>query len=149
VRAWLVCGLVALCACAREPLPPSPYTARLSIRGHEVEAELAITPALREQGLMFRRELPEGRGMLFIFPRPQQLRFWMRNTYVPLSIAFIADDGRILNLEDMQPFDETPRYASSEPCRMALEVPYGWFEMRGIGPGDVVRMSLPADLPVR
>lgn len=148
-RLKLAAALLALTACAREPLSPSSETARMSVRGAEVIAEIAADPARREQGLMFRREVPDGQGMLFIYPQPVEMAFWMRNTYVPLSIAFLDDSGRVLNIEHMQPFDEVTLHRSAEPCPMALEVPHGWFEAHGIGPGDQFTIDLPKDLWVR
>ena len=100
-----------------------------------IMAEIASTPSEREQGLMYREELKDGYGMLFIFERDEMLSFWMKNTLVPLSIAYIAYDGRILEMYDMQPGDLTP-VRSSRSARYALEVPQGWFERAGIIPGD-------------
>jgi uncharacterized membrane protein (UPF0127 family) len=98
-------------------------------------AELAITPAQREQGLMYRKELKDGEGMLFVFESDQVLSFWMKNTLVPLSIAYISHDGRILEIYDMQPQNLDPVH-SSRSVRYALEVPQGWFARTGLAPGD-------------
>jgi len=139
--------LLALPACSRGGGTLAPgETAVLEVRGHTLVAELAADGPHREQGLMFRRELPEDHGMLFLFPEASQLSFWMRNTYLPLTIAFLDDDGNVLNLEDMQPFDETTLHRSARSCRMALEMSQGWFEAHGVGPGDRVEMNLPRDL---
>ena len=100
-----------------------------------IQAEIAITPAQREQGLMFRKELKDGRGMLFVFERDEVLSFWMKNTIVPLSIAYISNDGRILEIYNMESGDLNP-VRSSRSVRYALEVPQGWFERAGIGIGD-------------
>jgi len=100
-----------------------------------VMAELALTPAQREQGLMYRKELKDGEGMLFVFQNDQVLSFWMKNTLVPLSIAYISHDGRILEIYDMQPQNLDP-VRSSRSVRYALEVPQGWFSRAGLGPGD-------------
>ena len=100
-----------------------------------IMAEIAQTPGQREQGLMYRKELKDGEGMLFIFERDQMLSFWMKNTLVPLSIAYIASDGRILEVYDMQPGNLAP-VKSSRSVRYALEVPQGWFSRAGLGPGD-------------
>ena len=97
--------------------------------------ELALTPAQREQGLMYRKELKDGEGMLFVFQSDQVLSFWMKNTFVPLSIAYISHDGRILEVFDMQPQNLDP-VRSSRSVRYALEVPQGWFSRVGLGPGD-------------
>ena len=100
-----------------------------------ITAEIAHTPAQREQGLMHRKELKDGNGMLFIFERDEVLAFWMKNTLIPLSIAYIAYDGRILEIYDMQPGNLIP-IISSRSARYALEVPQGWFNRAGIGIGD-------------
>ena len=97
--------------------------------------ELARTDAQRQQGLMFREELNDGEGMLFIFDRDQILSFWMKNTIIPLSIAYISHDGRILEIYDMEPLDLTP-VRSSRSVRYALEVPQNWFSRAGIVIGD-------------
>ena len=100
-----------------------------------ISAEIARSDAQRAQGLMFRQELEDGHGMLFIFERDQMLSFWMKNTFIPLSIAYISYDGRILEIHDMEPEDLTP-VRSSRSARYALEVPQGWFDRVGIGIGD-------------
>ena len=100
-----------------------------------INAELARTPAQHQQGLMHRTELKDGEGMLFIFERDEILSFWMKNTLISLSIAYIAADGRILEIYDMEPENLNP-VRSSRSVRYALEVPQGWFSRAGIGPGD-------------
>lgn len=116
---------------------------------HRLEAEVVATPEKRSVGLMFRDVLPEHRGMLFVFAGPYTGSFWMRNTRIPLSIAFISRERRILNIEDMQPFDEITQHAPQGAAFYALEVNQGWFAMRGIQPGDEVVFELPPDLIVR
>ena len=103
-------------------------------------AEIARTSSQREQGLMHRKELKDGHGMLFIFERDEILSFWMKNTLVPLSIAFITYDGRILEFFDMQPGNLNPVH-SSRSVRYALEVPQGWFDRVGIRPGDKLEIN--------
>jgi uncharacterized protein len=103
-------------------------------------AELALTPAQREQGLMYRKELKDGEGMLFVFQIDQVLSFWMKNTFVPLSIAYISHDGRILEIYDMQPQNLDPVH-SSRSVRYALEVPQGWFSRVGLAPGDRLNIN--------
>jgi uncharacterized membrane protein (UPF0127 family) len=100
-----------------------------------IRAEIARSAEEQRQGLMYRESLAEGRGMLFIFDRDQLLSFWMRNTLIPLSIAYIRSDGSILEIKDMVPLDEN-LVRSSRGVRYALEVPQGWFGRAGIGPGD-------------
>lgn len=114
--------------------PQSLATTRIQVGTHAVTAEVASTPEQRTLGLMYRFGLPADRGMLFVFPAPEFLGFWMRNTFVPLSIAFIAADGTILNVEDMAPHDES-RYPSQGPALYALEMRKGWFAERQLGPG--------------
>lgn len=109
----------------------------LSIRGHAVRAELAITPAERARGLMHRARLPAGEGMLFVFETPAIQGMWMANTVVPLSVAFIDPQGIIINIADMEPLSER-LHSSMAPAAYALEVNRGWFAARGIGPGDRV-----------
>ena len=114
----------------------------LTINGHKIAAEVAATPEQRATGLMHRFSLKPDHGMVFVFERAEAMGFWMKNTFIPLSIAFIGADGRILNLDDMAPRDETS-HPSKGPALYALEMRKGWFAERGIGPGDVV-MGLPA-----
>jgi len=116
---------------------------RLKIDGHVVDAEVASTHAHRQTGLMYRFSLPPEAGMLFVFAVPQQLSFWMRNTYVPLSIAFVDAGGRIVNIEDMTPQDERSKW-STGPALYALEMRKGWFAQKGIRAGAKVEGLPPA-----
>lgn len=109
------------------------YSARIG--GRNLRLELAVTPQERRKGLMFRDSLPEGRGMLFAFPSPRILSFWMKNTRIPLSIAFIGEDWRIVAIRRMQPYNRNP-VTSRIPARYALEVPQGWFHRHGITTGN-------------
>jgi uncharacterized protein len=113
-------------------------TTTLTIGTHKAIAEVATTPDQRSVGLMNRFSLKPDHGMLFVFERTEPLGFWMKNTFVALSIAFIADDGRIINIEDMKPQTENT-HTSKGPARYALEMRKGWFAERGIGPGAVVK----------
>lgn len=89
---------------------------------------------------MFRDQLSDGRGMIFVFERDEILSFWMKDTRIPLSIAFIASDGRILEIRDMEPFS-LASVSSSRSCRYALETPKGWFERAGAAVGDKVTVA--------
>jgi hypothetical protein len=123
-------------------------TISLTINEFSLQVELATTPEQRQRGLMFRETLPEDSGMLFVFPADAPRSFWMKNTSIPLSIAFLDAEGRILNILAMQPFDEGS-YPSAGPARYALEVNQGWFAERGISAGAVCRFTLPPDVPVQ
>jgi len=101
---------------------------------HVIRAELANTPESRMQGLMFRKTLGTSDGMLFVFDEPERQCMWMRNTYVPLSVAFIDAKGAILNVEDMEPLTENSHCALG-PAKFALEMNKGWFASRGLKAG--------------
>jgi uncharacterized membrane protein (UPF0127 family) len=113
-------------------------TTTLTIGTHKAIAEVATRPDERATGLMHRFSLKPDHGMLFVFERTEPLGFWMKNTFIALSIAFIGDDGRIINIEDMKPQTEDT-HSSKGPARYALEMRKGWFAERGIGPGAVVK----------
>ncbi|MDR2900072.1 MAG: DUF192 domain-containing protein [Treponema sp.] len=114
----------------------------LKIDGSRVEiiAEIASTDEERAQGLMYRAELPAGEAMLFVFDRDQIMSFWMKNTNVPLSIAYISSGGIILEIHDMKPHVEAP-VTSSRSARYALEVPQGWFTTVGVQTGDTLSVE--------
>ena len=101
---------------------------------HNIRAEMALTPDQRQKGLMYRRDLGTHEGMLFVFDAPSPQCFWMKNTPTPLTIAFLDDDGSIVNLADMKPFDEAS-HCSAKPVRLVLEMNQGWFAKRGVKPG--------------
>ena len=109
----------------------------LEIKGHKLTAEVAATDAQRMQGLMHRRMLPENRGMLFVFSYSVPQSFWMMNTYIPLSIAFIDENGAIVSIADMKPLT-TDSHGSAKPAKYALEMNQGWFAKRGIKAGAKV-----------
>lgn len=109
----------------------------LGIRFFQVTAELAVTPDQRARGLMGRTSLPANHGMLFVFESPAVQCFWMKNTPLPLTIAFIDGKGRISSTADMKPFSEEA-HCSKEPVIYALEMEQGWFARRGILAGDLV-----------
>jgi uncharacterized membrane protein (UPF0127 family) len=129
---------------APTPVPTAISRATIRAKGYELSVELANTPRIAQRGLMDRKSLGEYEGMLFIFARPREQEFWMANTYLPLSIAFLEDDGTILNIEDMKPLDTGPRYRSAKACRLALEVNQGWFARHDIRPGD--RIEIPGEV---
>jgi len=108
--------------------------ARLSAGMHQIDAQLAQTPEQRSTGLMWRKEMPQHEGMLFVFEQPSVQCFWMKNTLLPLSAAFVADDGSIVNVEDMKP-QTTDSHCSAKPVRFVLEMNQGWFAKKGIKPG--------------
>lgn len=101
---------------------------------HRIEAEVAADQPTRMTGLMNRPNMPANRGMLFVFPRAERHCMWMRNTLLPLSVAFLDDEGRILNVEDMQPQTED-NHCALRPARFALEMNLGWFSAKGLKPG--------------
>lgn len=135
----LLIGALLTMAClpARHVLGDPLLTFPLSIRGHRIRAELADTPESRMTGLMGRRSLAQDTGMLFVFDRPAPQAMWMKNTYIPLSVAFISADGRILNIEDMTPQTEVVHRSAGEVL-YALEMEKGWFARKGIRAGDRV-----------
>ena len=108
---------------------------KLSAGGHIINTEVAATLEERDLGLMNRRSLPDNRGMLFVFPEARRHCMWMMHTRIPLSVAFIDDAGRIINIEDMQP-DTSDYHCAAKPVRYALEMERGWFKKRGIGAGS-------------
>ncbi len=127
-----VLGIAAPLAWA-QPQPKLP-TLQLNAGIHLIHAEVAATSESRAQGLMFRKSLGANHGMLFVFPEAGPQCMWMRNTYVPLSVAFIDQRGVILNIADMQPQTEDSHCAVA-PARYALEMSRGWFAAKGIKPG--------------
>ena len=104
---------------------------------HRIEAEVAATDQNRQVGLMNRQAMPQQRGMLFVFMQPNTHCMWMRNTLIPLSVAFIDDEGYIINIEDMKPQTED-NHCARQPARYALEMNLGWFRSRNLGPGTVL-----------
>lgn len=155
--AWLalLLGLAACGACSREPqvswddaFPaewPRPHyeTATMKLGGEVLTVEVADTNERRRYGFMFVPEPPsDDRGMLFVYPEPLPLNFWMRNTRIDLDLIYLADDGRVLNVHrKMAPFDETSRHEAREACRYALEVRGGWCEDHGVWVGAMAEFS--------
>jgi uncharacterized membrane protein (UPF0127 family) len=129
-RAALCIGLALAAAHASAQMPEI----NLAIGGQKLTAEVAASNPERQQGLMHRRMMPENRGMLFVFTEEAQHAMWMRNTYIPLSVAFIDSKGIITNIEDMKPHTEVA-HPATRPVRYALEMNLGWFAQRGIKAG--------------
>ncbi|MFN9029003.1 MAG: DUF192 domain-containing protein [Betaproteobacteria bacterium] len=126
--------LLSVTAAVAQPRPPLPTT-QLTVGIHLITAEVAQDNPSRMRGLMFREQLPPNGGMLFVFESKGMQCMWMRNTLIPLSVAFIDDDGGIVNIEDMKPLDEMTQHCSKKPVRYALEMSKGWFAQRGIKAG--------------
>ena len=102
---------------------------------HRIDAQVALTPEQRQIGLMWRKDMPLHEGMLFVFEEPTKQCFWMKNTLLPLTAAFVADDGTVVNLEDMKPQTTDP-HCSAKPVRYVLEMNKGWFAKKGIKAGS-------------
>ena len=132
-RLLIAALIIAASTAVRAELPTTP----LSIAGNAITAEVAANNPDRMQGLMNRRMMPESRGMVFVFTEVARHAMWMKNTFIPLSVAFIDEKGVITNIEDMQPHTETA-HGAVRPARYALEMNLGWFKKRKIGPGTKV-----------
>lgn len=130
----LLCLIAPL---ARAQPAPQLHLPRLTLTAgmHLIQAQVASNHEQRAIGLMYRKEMPMNEGMLFVFEQPSVQCFWMRNTFLPLTAAFLADDGSIVNLADMQPRSDQS-HCSARPVRFVLEMHQGWFEKRGIKAGS-------------
>ena len=158
-RAPVEDGLAAWCA-VDGPVPqdavprglPRPQTARptagLHVAGHALLAEVADEPSERQMGLMARTTLPSDAGMLFVYPDSRERGFWMKNTLLPLSIAYLDEEGAIVHIADMRPLCEE-LVPSHLPARYALEANRGWFAAHGVRIGDRVTRADGAPLPVQ
>ncbi len=131
--AALICSSGA--ALAQQPGLP---TTTLNAGIYLIQAEVAATPATRSLGLMRRKAMAQGAGMLFVFDESAGQCMWMKNTLIPLSVAFLDERGQIINIADMQPLDETS-HCASRPARFALEMNQGWFKKRGIVAGEGIQ----------
>ena len=131
--AWLS---VWFCSLAWAQGSPQLQLPRIQLQAgmHQIQAQVAATPDQRSVGLMHRAEMPQAEGMLFAFEQATQQCFWMKNTLLPLTAAFITDDGTIVNLADMKP-QTTDAHCSEQPVRWVLEMNQGWFAKRGIKAG--------------
>ena len=132
---FLAFGLctAAVLALAQQPQMNLVRT-KLSAGMHLLDVQVAQTPQERQIGLMFRKDMPQHEGMLFVFEQPASQCFWMRNTLLPLTAAFVADDGTIVNLADMKPQSDDS-HCSAKPVRYVLEMNQGWFAKRNIQAG--------------
>lgn len=131
---------LALFSCGDEPARLTLEKAKISVGGKEITVELARRPEEQARGLMYRRKLGENDGMLFAYDSPRVMSFWMKNTRIPLSIAFIDGAGTIIQIEKMRPFDNVSRHVSRGPAQYALEMNQGWFEKNGVKVGDKVEI---------
>ncbi|MBS1161503.1 MAG: hypothetical protein H6R15_3922 [Proteobacteria bacterium] len=129
-----LCGLALSASVAAQNVMPM---LELTAGFHRIEAEVAATDQNRQRGLMQRREMAAQHGMLFVFAQANTHCMWMRNTLLPLSVAFLDEEGKIINVEDMQPQTED-NHCARRPARFALEMNLGWFAQRGLKAGSKV-----------
>ncbi len=139
--AALLLAMLAAGAAWAQGQPQNLPAATLQVGMHNIRAQLAVTPEQRQIGLMFRQTMPTHEGMLFVFEQATTQCFWMRNTLIPLSIAFLADDGTVVNLADMKPQSDDS-HCSAKPVRYVLEMNQGWFAKRGVKPGTRISGEL-------
>jgi uncharacterized membrane protein (UPF0127 family) len=134
-----LCLAFSLFVCASAQAQDSPQTnlprIKLQAGMYQIDTQVAQTPEQRSTGLMFRTDMPAHEGMLFVFEQPATQCFWMKNTLIPLTAAFVADDGSIVNLADMKP-QTTDSHCSAKPVRFVLEMNQGWFAKRGLKAGS-------------
>ncbi|HJV70212.1 DUF192 domain-containing protein [Ideonella sp.] len=140
VPAALLAGLAALALSHSAPAAPDGQpqqlpTVTLHAGMHNIVAQVAKTGEQRQTGLMYRQQMAGHEGMIFVFESPATQCFWMRNTLIPLSAAFVADDGSIVNIEDMKPLSDES-HCSRQPVRFVLEMNQGWFAKRGLKTGS-------------
>ena len=145
VTASAILQALSFCAHALSPPQDKLPAVRLTIGQASVMAEIADDAAEKSKGLMGRKELADGTGMLFVFAEPQAMSFWMHDTLVPLSIAYINGQGVIREIHDMKPLDDSPVQSMFDDLMYALEVPQGWFQRNKILPGDRISGLPPAN----
>jgi uncharacterized membrane protein (UPF0127 family) len=133
IAAVLAVLALSASASAQQAMP----TTDLSVGMYRIEAEVAATQPNRELGLMHRKSMPAQHGMLFVFDRPARHCMWMRNTLLPLAVAFLDEQARIINIEEMQPQTDD-NHCAAAPAKFALEMNAGWYKSRGFGPGTVI-----------
>ena len=138
LAAALLAALISSPAHAQDGPQGRLQTIELTAGMHVIRAELAITPIQQQTGMMFRRSMGSNEAMLFVNDEADKRCFWMRNTLLPLSVAFIADDGSIVNVADMTPRSDES-HCSAKPVRYALEMNLGWFAKRGLKAGSKLR----------
>lgn len=131
MKRQLFCLVALLSSLAQAEMPKM----ELNFGMHRIEAEVAATDSDRQSGLMHRQVMPPQAGMLFVFPVANTYCMWMRNTLLPLSVAFLDQEGTVINIEDMQPQTED-NHCARRPARFALEMNRGWFAQRGVKPGQ-------------
>ena len=135
----MLVAILAVAGCSGSGL----RTAQCTVGDATVKVELAETEGQRQRGMMYRKKLKSDRGMLFLYPDELIRSFWMKNTFVPLSIAFMDADWKIVHITDMQP-RSLDSHSSIRRCRYVLEVNRGWFDEHGVENGDVLQCDLPA-----
>jgi uncharacterized protein len=139
VKRFLV--LLAACGAGRRATIESPIS--IECGGHTLHAEVALDAESQVRGLRFRKSLDPDAAMLFVNGRDAPMSLWMKDTYIPLSAAFLDGDGRVVNVVDLEPFDESTAHRSAGPVRYALEANRGWFSESGVAPGDHCEIHLP------
>ena len=156
LREKILCGLCWLAvlgsvtACSNTTCPTDiPRTAALHINGHKLSVEIAATPSERSCGLAFRQNLPGNQGMLFVYPDVGIREFWMKNTRMPLDLAYLAETGRVTEIYQMSPSDPEQRYRSGQSVAFALEVNRGWFEAHDVNIGDTITIQIPESVEIR
>ena len=139
IRLFSACLLLALCGVAKSQKPQTTLPrAALSIGMYRIDAQVATTSTEHATGLMFRTEMPQPEGMLFVFEQPAQQCFWMKNTLIPLAVAFVADDGTLVNLDEMKA-QTLNAHCSEKPVRYVLEMNASWFSKKGLKAGDKLK----------
>lgn len=132
---FIVMLVFIVVACTKHQLPTE--IRKLEIDGHQVIAEVVTDLEDQQRGLKYRKNLAENNGMLFIFPRSENVCMWMKDTIIPLTVAFLNEHRKIINFVNMEPKTET-RHCSAQPAKFALEIEHGWFAVRDIKPGTIV-----------
>ncbi|MEY2890457.1 MAG: hypothetical protein RJA98_365 [Pseudomonadota bacterium] len=139
--AWLAAALLSATAVQAQEGPQRLPAMVITAGIHNIQAQIAQTPEQRAIGLMNRPSMPTGEGMLFVFEQPATQCFWMKNTLLPLSVAFVDDTGRIVNIDDMKP-QTLDSHCSTKPVRFVLEMNKGWFDKRGLKAGSSLQGAM-------
>jgi len=143
LAALVLCASWGICCSTGYGQPQQLLRVEALVNGQRLSLAVAATPESRQSGLSGYDHLPENEGMLFVLPRPRPFSFWMKDTVLPLSIAFLDDQWRIVSIEQMEPLNADRIYQSPQPVRYAVEVNAGWFTEHHLRVGDVFEIQLP------